>query len=79
VQNIFRTIDSQMYGVDTIAPSHFDYENISIKLKINLQESINIIDQTSGIRTSMLQQKYFVHDNHCDPEFESRINMLIDK
>jgi len=69
VQNIFQTIDSEIGGIDTIAPSHFDFEYISIKLKTNLQESMNIIDQTSRVRTSILQQKYFAHDDHSDPEF----------
>lgn len=69
VQNQFIKMDDEFYGDERIAVSHFDYEYIFLKLQTHLQSSFNMLDQTSRTRTSVLQQKYFAHDDHSDPEF----------
>jgi len=51
------------------APSYFDFEHITIKSLYHLNDVINLADSTSRIRTSILQQKYFFHDDHSDAEF----------
>ena len=69
VQSKFREIDEEYGGREKIAPSHFDYEFIYTKLKTNLNDVVTINDETSRVRISILQQKYFFHDDHSDQEF----------
>jgi len=69
IQNQFLMLDKHCGGRDKIAPSHFDYDFIYLKLIVNLKDAMHINDETSHTRTSILQQKYFFHDDHSDQEF----------
>ncbi len=69
VQEKFTDLDYVFGGREEIAPSHFDYEYVYTKLQIHLNDIITINDETSRVRTSILQQKYFFHDDHSDQEF----------
>lgn len=69
MQTKFRQLDKLYSNTEIIAPSHFDYEYITKKIMVHLNESISLIDQTSRYRTNILQHKYFAHDDHSDQEF----------
>ncbi|NOZ55007.1 MAG: ATP-binding protein [Gammaproteobacteria bacterium] len=69
VQSKFLDLERKYGGGETIAPSHFDFEYIAVKIQVLLKEAVSLVDQTSRIRTNILQQKYFAHDDHSDPEF----------
>ncbi|MCF6337910.1 MAG: ATP-binding protein [Gammaproteobacteria bacterium] len=69
IQNKFMKMDDEFCGDERISASHFDYDFIYLKFQTHLQSSFNMLDQTSRTRTSILQQKYFAHDDHSDPEF----------
>jgi len=69
VQKKFKVLDKKYGNRVEIAPSHFDYEFIYTKLKININDVVTINDPTSRARVSILQQKYFFHDDHSDQEF----------
>ncbi len=69
IQRQFLMLDKCCGGRDKIAPSHFDYDFIYLKLIVNLKDAMHINDETSHTRTSILQQKYFFHDDHSDQEF----------
>jgi len=69
VQKQFRELDEKLGGSERIAPSHFDYEYVYTNLKMNLRDVVMINDETGRIRTSILQQKYFFHDDHSDQGF----------
>jgi len=69
VQKKFLSMEREHGGGETIAPSHFDVEYITVKIEVQLKEAVSLVDQTSRIRTNILQQKYFAHDDHSDPEF----------
>ncbi len=69
VRNWFIDLDAEFGGLERLDPSHFDYDFILAQLKGHLRNSFNMPDCTSRTRTNVLQQKYFIHDDHSDPEF----------
>lgn len=54
---------------ERIPPTHFEYEHILMRAKSNLIDAMNINDPSSRVRSSILQQKHYCHDDHSDPEF----------
>ena len=69
LQRAFTAIDQEFAPDERIAPSHFDYEFIYLRLSESLESSINIIDRTSRTHMGIFQHKYFCHDDHSDPDF----------
>ena len=69
VQRKFIDFDNEFSKNEKIPPTHFDYEYIYLRLRGNYENAINITDPTSRSRTSVLQQKYYCHDDHNDQEF----------
>ncbi len=67
----FVELDRRLGGVEPIDPTHFDYEFVFGQVVGNLRNSRNMPDSTSRTRAGILQQKYFVHDDHSDPEFRT--------
>ena len=67
----FVELDRKLGGVEPIGPTHFDYEFVFGQVVGNLRNSRNMPDSTSRTRAGILQQKYFIHDDHSDPEFRT--------
>ncbi len=67
----FVKLDKKLGGVEPIDPTHFDYEFVFDQVVGNLRNSRNMPDSTSRTRAGILQQKYFIHDDHSDPEFRT--------
>jgi len=51
-------IDEKEAPHERIPASHFDYEYIFMFLNTSLEDSINLVDNTSRTRTNILQNKY---------------------
>jgi hypothetical protein len=64
-------IDKKIAPDERIAPSHFDYEFIYLRLTESLESSISLIDRTSRTHKGVFQHKYFCHDDHSDPDFST--------
>jgi hypothetical protein len=69
LQRAFVAIDQEFAPEERIAPSHFDYEFIYLRLSESLESSSSLIDRTSRTHTGIFQHKYFCHDDHNDPDF----------
>jgi len=69
VQRHFVELEDEDSKYEKIPSSYFDYEYIYLKLHGCYESAINITDPTSRSRTSVLQQKYYCHDDHNDQEF----------
>jgi len=69
LQKALVNIDEKEAPHERIPASHFDYEYIFMFLNTSLKDSINLVDKTSRTRTNILQNKYYCHDDHSDPEF----------
>ncbi len=61
--------DKRFAPNERIPPTHFEYEHILMRAKSNLIDAMNINDPSSRVRSSILQQKHYCHDDHSDPEF----------
>ena len=70
IQRAFTAIDNEFSPEERIAPSHFDYEFIYLRLSESLESSINIVDRTSRTHMGIFQNKYYCHDDHNDPDFK---------
>ena len=70
IQRAFTAIDQKLAPEERIAPSHFDYEFIYLRLSESLESSINLVDRTSRTHMSIFQHKYYCHDDHSDPDFQ---------
>ncbi len=69
IQRKLIEIDKHFAPNEQIPPTHFDYEHILMRTKSNLLDAMNINDSSSRVRSSILQQKHYCHDDHSDPEF----------
>ena len=70
LQRVFTEIDSEFSPEERIAPSHFDYEFIYLRLSESLESSTNIVDRTSRTHMGIFQNKFYCHDDHSDPDFK---------
>ena len=62
-------LDQKLAPQERIAPSHFDYEFIFLRLNESLESSISLVDRTSRAHKGIFQHKYFCHDDLSDPDF----------
>lgn len=69
LQRAFISLDQELVPEETVAPSHFDYEFIYLRLCESLETSISLVDRTSRAHKNIFQHKYFCHDDHSDPDF----------
>ncbi|MDN5753581.1 MAG: hypothetical protein L0H15_09910, partial [Nitrosospira sp.] len=69
LQRALVAIDQDLAPEERIAPSHFDYEFIYLRLNESLESSKSLVDTTSRAHKSIFQHKYFCHDDHSDPDF----------
>lgn len=70
IQTKLVKIDAIQAPHERIAPTHFDFEHVHLKILSSLKEAMTLCDITSRSRSNILQQKYYTHDDHNDPEFK---------
>jgi hypothetical protein len=71
LQKALVAMDKETAPDERIAPSHFDYEFVYLRLTESLESSISLIDRTSRTHKGVFQHKYFCHDDHSDPDFST--------
>ncbi len=69
IQKKLIDMDKYFSPHERIPSSHFDYEHIYLCLISSLAEARTLNDPTGRARSSILQQKYYVHDDFSDSEF----------
>ena len=69
VQRVLMNLDRELALHEAIPPTHFDYEHIFLRAKLNLLDASNINEPSTRVCSSVLQQKHYCHDDHSDPEF----------